>query len=268
MHQILSLLAEHGYILIFCVVLAEQVGLPIPAVPVLLGVGALAGTGGLPLIPAVVLGWIAALISDSLWYWLGRRRGASILRLLCRISLEPDSCVSNAKRSFAKLGGVSLVIAKFVPGLSTAAPPMAGVNGMPFWRFLLFDGAGSLLWVGAFLALGFAFHSQLETIAESVAAYGSGAGLIIALLLAAYIGFKLWQRQRFMRSLRTARIAPEDLFELLEAGEPLSIVDLRHSAEIEAAGVQLPGAIWFSRAELAERHLEIPRDRDVILYCS
>src|SRR6476659_10215051 len=145
MMNVLPFLMEHGYAVLFGCVLAEQAGLPIPATPVLIGIGAMAGLGRIPVLPAVVLSLVACALSDSMWYWLGRSRGRSVLRLLCAISLEPDSCVSSTQRTFRKWGAYSLLFAKFVPGLSTAAPPLAVVTGMPYWRFLASDGAGSIL---------------------------------------------------------------------------------------------------------------------------
>lgn len=268
MHDVLPFLLEHGYAVLFACVLAEQAGAPIPATPVLLGVGALAGLGRMPVSPAVLLALVACLISDSFWYWLGRRRGTSVLRLLCAISLEPDSCVNSTKRTFERLGASSLLFAKFVPGLSTAAPPMAGVTRMSYGRFLLADGVGSLIWSGAFLATGAFFRHEIENIGERIMAFGSRAGLVVVLALAAYIGYKFWQRQRFIRSLRVARISPEDVLSSIENGEAVTILDLRNKLEVEASGKLLPGAVWYDQAQLAENHLEIPRDRDIILYCS
>jgi membrane protein DedA with SNARE-associated domain len=268
MRNILAFLLQHGYAVLFGCVLAEQAGAPIPAVPVLLGVGALIGLGRLPLWPALLVSLAGCLISDSLWYWLGRRRGTSVLRILCAISLEPDSCVSTTKRTFSKLGSWSLLFAKFVPGLSTAAPPMSGVTKMPYWRFVLADSAGSLAWSGTFIAVGGIFRHEIEVIGESVMAFGSRAGLLVAVLLAIYIGLKLWQRERFLHSLRVARISAEAVHARLRDGERLIIVDLRDRAEMEATGKLLPGAVWYDRASLDRKALDIPRDRDVILYCS
>ncbi len=268
MHDVLPFLVEHGYAVLFGCVLAEQAGAPIPATPVLLGVGALAGLGRMPLWPAILLSLLACLLSDSVWYWLGRRRGASVLRLLCAISLEPDSCVSSTKKTFERLGASSLLFAKFVPGLSTAAPPMAGVTHMSYGRFLLADGAGSLIWSGAFLATGWLFRREIEGIGERIMAFGSRAGLVVALALAAYIAYKFWQRQRFIRSLRIARISPEDVLSSIENGDEVTILDLRSKLEVDSSGKLLPGAVWYDQARLAESHLEIPRDRDIILYCS
>ncbi len=269
MADFLPFLAQHGFAVLFVTVMAEQAGVPIPATPVLIGIGAMAGLGRVPLLPAVVLSVLACTLSDSFWYWLGRRRGASVLRLLCAISLEPDSCVNTTRRTFQKLGGYSLLFAKFVPGLSTAAPPMAGVTGMPYWRFLLADGTGSLLWSATFVAVGWIFRYQMGYVAERVLAFGSRAGLIFAVLLAVYVIFKFWQRQRFLRTLRVARVTAEDVLNRIRNGEDLTIIDLRDKLSVEASGELLPGAVWYDRELLlAGDTLSVPPDRDVILYCS
>jgi membrane protein DedA with SNARE-associated domain len=268
MRNILPFLLQHGYAVLFACVLAEQAGAPIPATPVLLGIGALAGLGRMPLLPAIFLALTACLISDSFWYWLGRRRGASILRLLCAISLEPDSCVSATKRTFERLGASSLLFAKFVPGLGTASTPMAGVRRMPYWQFVLADGAGAAIWSGAYFTLGWIFRHEVEAVGERVIGFGAQAGLSIVLLLGCYIGYKFWQRQRFLHSLRIARIHPDEVLARIEGGDEMTILDLRNRLEMEATGRVLPGAVWYDRAHLADTHLEIPRDRDIVLYCS
>lgn len=268
MRNILPFLLEHGYAVLFACILAEQAGIPVPAAPVLLGVGTLIGLERMSAGPAIALALAACLISDSLWYWLGRRRGSSVLRFLCAISLEPDSCVGNTKRWFSKTGAWSLVFAKFVPGLSTAAPPMSGVVRMPYWKFAVADSVGSVAWAGAFLGIGAAFRHQIEEVAELMAAFGSRAGLAAAILVVAYIGFKFWQRERFIRSLRVARITPEELMARLRDGAELSIVDLRHREDVESTGKLLPGAVWYDRSRLDSATLDVPRNHDVILYCS
>jgi len=143
MEEIISFLLRHGYWVVFAFVLAEQIGLPLPATPVLLAMGALAGLGRLSFLHAFALSVVASLIGDCLWYWLGRKRGYSVLNLLCRIALEPDSCVRRTENVFSRFGAGALLFAKFVPGLSTAAPPLAGLFRMPLWRFLLSDTAGA-----------------------------------------------------------------------------------------------------------------------------
>ena len=268
MKQLVEFLLKHGYSVVFVFVLAEQIGLPLPSTPILLAMGALAGLGRLSIVTALSVGVAASLIADSLWYWLGRKRGYSVLNLLCRIALEPDSCVRKTENVFARFGAGSLLFAKFVPGLSTAAPPLAGLFRMPLWRFWLADGAGAVLWVSAFSGVGFVFREQLEDVAQWAMGMGRWLGLLLVALLAVYILWHVWQRQRFLRKLRVARIAPEELLQKIEAGEHVMIVDLRSPMDVESEGHKLPGALQMAPEELEARHLEIPRDRDIILYCT
>ena len=268
MTETLQFLLRHGYTVLFVWVFVEQLGLPLPATPLLLAAGALAGAEHLNLALATIRPSVAALLADTLGYELGRRRGSQILQLLCRISLEPDSCVRRTQDVFARHGARSLLVAKFIPGLSTVAPPLAGIFRMRISRFLLFDGLGAFIWVGAFTGLGFLFRDQLERLA--VSAMGLGAWLvgILVVALAGYIGWKYVQRRRFLRELRIGRITPDELKQRLDLGEDVLIIDLRHSLDFEAEPVTIPGALQFSPDQLEQRHNQIPRDRDVVLYCT
>jgi membrane protein DedA with SNARE-associated domain len=268
MHGIIPFLLRHGYWVLFVNVFTEQAGLPIPAIPVLLAMGALAGLGNFSLAAALGLAVCAALASDLMWFRLGRVRGTSILNLLCRVSLEPDSCVSNTKTLFRKLGAVALLFAKFVPGLSTAAAPMAGLTRMPVLKFLAADIIGAGAWAATYLAIGDLFRNQLEEAAEWAGRMGSWLVLVLAILLAGYVAWKYWQRRRFIRDLRVARVTPEELMKMIESGKDLAVVDLRRSLEVEHDNSKLPGAIWIDLDELEKRQEEIPREKDVILYCS
>jgi membrane protein DedA with SNARE-associated domain len=214
---------------------------------------------------ALGLALAAAMIADTAWYLLGRTKGGSILRLLCRISLEPDSCVSSTQSWFRRLGGWALVVAKFFPGLGTVAAPMAGFSRMPVWQFLIADAAGGLLWGGTWISLGYVFRAQLEDVGVVALRLGGWLLVVMVGLAALWVGFKYWQRRRFMKSLRVARITPE---EVLERIDDVVILDLRTSTEVERDGMKLARARWFDRKELEERHQEIPRDRDVVLYCT
>ncbi len=264
----LQFLERHGYILLFGFVFVEQIGLPVPALPVLLAMGALTGTGRFSLGVALAVATSASLLSDLLWYEMGRRRGRSVLNLLCRISLEPDSCVRRTEHMFSATGASALLLAKFVPGLSTMATPLAGIVRMRLWRFILSDGLGAALWSGSFLTLGYLFRSQLERIAAPALRLGGWLVVLLAGGLAGYIGWKYIERRRFLRKLRIARITPQQLMEKLESGEAVVIVDLRHAIDLEGEGVMLPGALHMLPEELDRRHEEIPRDRDVVLYCT
>src|SRR5579862_1072115 len=268
MHAIVPFLLRHGYWVLFANVLAEQAGLPVPAIPVMLAMGALVGLGNFSFTGALAVALSAALASDLMWFRLGRVRGHSILNLLCRISLEPDSCVSNIQTVFRKFGPLALLFAKFVPGLNTAAAPMAGLTRMPLLKFLVADIAGAIAWSGSALGVGYLFRDQLERAAEQVGRMGSWLLVVLAILLAGYIAWKYYQRQRFIRELRVDRVTPEELMKMIEAGEDMAVVDLRRILEVEYDNQKLPGAIWIDLDELEEREQEIPRDKDVILYCS
>jgi membrane protein DedA with SNARE-associated domain len=268
MHRTLEFLLHHGYVVLLGWVFAEQVGLPLPAMPLLLAAGALAGTGHLSFFASLFCIMLAALAADSIWYQLGRRKGIKVLQLLCRISLEPDSCVRRTEGVFSKQGGRSLLLAKFLPGLSTVAPPLAGIFHMRLRRFLFFDAVGSLLWAGTFLGLGYVFSGQIERVAEHLASLGGWLLVLLLGALAAYIAYKFVTRQHFLRELRISRITVDELKEKLDSGEELVIVDLRHSLDFEADPKTIPGAFRMDSKELEEKNDRLPRDREVILYCT
>ena len=263
-----DVLAQYGYYVVFGTVLAEQIGLPIPAIPFLLAAGGLAGTGRLSTALVLALAGAASLAADTVWYSVGRRRGARVLGLLCRISLEPDSCVSRTQKIFAQHGARSLLVAKFIPGFSTIAPPLSGIVRMPLRQFLVFTGLGGVIWAGAFVAVGWLFSDQLEAIAEQVARFGSRSVAILAAAVAAYIAWKYVARQRFLRSIRIARITPEELKTRLDGGENIMVVDVRDQIDFDAEPSMIPGALHLRTDELDARHNEIPRGHEIVVYCT
>jgi len=268
MEDVTQFLIRHGGLVLFAVVFAEQVGLPIPAVPVLLAAGALAGAGKMNVAWAILLGFVACLIGDLIWYYLGRYRGRQVLGLLCRISLEPDSCVRRTEDFFIRHGMRSLIFAKFIPGLSTVTPALAGLFDVNIGRFFLYNGLGALLWTVAFVMPGYLFSNQLERVAAHAARFGSSAVVLVAALLALYVMYKYIHRRRLLRELRIARISVDELKQMMDAGCDLVIVDLRQRLDVEVDPYTIPGAIRMAVEELEQRHHEIPRDRDVILFCA
>ena len=265
----MAFVERHGYLLVFGWVLAEQLGVPVPSVPLLLAVGAIAAAGGLNPWVAVGLAVVASVAADGAWYELGRRRGSQVLRFLCKVSLQPDSCVRRTEGTFEKYGASSLLLAKFVPGLNTAAPPMAGATRMPFARFALFDAGGALLWSGAAVLAGFVFASQIDELASMLMRVGNSAGiLLLVAAFAAYVVEKMAARRQFRKQLAKDRISPEELRRKLDAGEALTIVDLRHPLDFLPDPRVLPGALRMPTEELEERIGEIPRDREIIVYCT
>jgi membrane protein DedA with SNARE-associated domain len=268
MNGLLQFLLRHGYLVVLVWVFTEQLGLPVPSIPLLLAAGALAGIGRMNFFAVAAIAVLAALASDVLWYQLGRNKGAKVLHFLCRISLEPDSCVRNTEAMFARHGAKSLLAAKFIPGLNTAAPPLAGIFQMNWGRFLLFDGLGATLWVCTFLGLGYAFSGQLERIGDQAVKLGGGLLVLLVGVLGAYLLWKFIYRQRFLRELRIARITAEELKNRVDAGEDVVIVDLRHSLEFEADPETIPGALHLDAGDLEKDDAKIPRGRDIVLYCT
>ncbi len=268
MRELSHFLLRHGYGVLFGSVLVEQAGIPIPAVPVLLVMGALIAQRQFSFLAAWTICSLAAFIGDSIWYILGRYRGASILKLLCRISLEPDSCISGAKSTFSRWGAATLLFAKFVPGLGAFAPTMAGWTRVPLLRVVVVDLAGGLLWSSAYLILGFVFQAELEDVGRFLGRTGGWLFVLVLLLFALWLGWKLLQRRRFIHGLRVARIQPEELMEMILSNEPPAIVDLRHAIEVEADPARIPGAVRIDFDRFDEQASRIPTGREIILYCS
>jgi membrane protein DedA with SNARE-associated domain len=263
-----TLLLRHGYSFLFGYIFAVQVGIPVPADPLLLIMGAMAGDHRYSLHVSLSLAVIAALLGDYFWYELGRWRGRSILGALCKISLEPDTCVRKTEMGFTRRGAWTLLFAKFIPGMSLVSMPLAGAICMERWRFLLADAAGCTLWATAYLIAGYTFHRQVDSLIGRLGLFGQRAGLVALVLVAAYIGLKYFQRWRFRRQTRLNRIMPHAALELLNSGRPVTVVDLRNRIEIEQDGLKIRGAVVVRSEDLELRSHEIPDDREVILYCT
>lgn len=258
---------RHGYLWLFLAALLERLGLPLLVTPVMVAAGAVAGIGDLSLVGVILVAVVASEIGDLVWYELGRLQGSSVLRLLCKISLEPDSCVRRSEDAFARHTTTSLLSSKFVPGVGRLAGPVAGMSGMGRGRFLLINALGSLLWAGVFALVGYipARKLPIDVLLEET------AGWLLALLLVALVANivrKYVQRQRFIRSLRVSRMTVEELKAAIDRGERPFVVDLRHRLEFLVNPRTVSTAVRISPDELPLRHAEIPRDREVVLYCT
>jgi len=268
MNETLEFLVRHGATVLFVAVFVDQMGVPLPAVPWLLAAGALAGAGKMNWVAALSAATFGSLSADMIWFYLGRYRGQRVLNLLCRISLEPDSCVRRTENLFTRYGMRGVVVAKFIPGLSTLLPPLAGNAGVSTSRFVFFDGLSSLLYGGGFMLAGVLFSHQLQQLINALGGLGRSALGVVAGLVALYIGYKYFQRQRLLKELRMARITVDELHQRQEAGENPIILDLRSQIELEQDPSLIRGALRMTMDEVQHRHQEIPRDRDIILYCS
>lgn len=258
----------YGYLLLFGWMLVEQLGVPLPATPLLVAAGALSASRQLNFGLALAAGVAGSLVADSTWYFVGRKYGHYVLRLICKLSLEPTVCVRRTQDSFGRRRRQTLLVAKFIPALAMLAAPVAALNGMGFGEFVVYDGMGVALWVTTVLAVG-RFCCDLLKRDPGLLSWAGRFWLV--LLLLAVAGFVLWRiarRRMFMKELAAARVEPEELKRQLDAGESVFIVDLRHPLELLPDPFTLPGAVHFSPDTLTARHSEIPRDRDIVLYCT
>lgn len=267
MANLTDLLREYGVLIVFLTVLVEQIGLPIPAYPVLIVAGALAVDGPLHGPLALAFALLACLISDYFWFRAGRAYGKRILRVLCRISLNPDVCVSQTEDNFARYGAKSLIVAKFIPGFNTVAPPLAGAMGTTTPRFLAYTLAGGLLWSGTGLAIGGYFHTSVDEVLEVLSTMGSTALSVLGLLLAAFVLLKYLERRRLQRGLQLERVSIGELAELIEQGHDPLLVDAR-SATAQQLEAPIPGAVLFHGTPLAELVAGLDKDRHIVVYCS
>jgi membrane protein DedA with SNARE-associated domain/rhodanese-related sulfurtransferase len=268
MNEATLFLIRYGPLLVFTVVFLDQMGVPLPAIPWVLAAGALSATGKFSALLGLGITVLACLLADTFWFYLGRYRGHRVLDFLCRVALEPDSCVRRMQNAFTRYGLRGLLVAKFLPGLSTVAAPLAGMAGVTVGRFLLADGFGALLYGACFIYLGYLFSSHIYQIAAALAGVGGGLLSLVIGLGVIYIGLKLWQRRRIRRELRVARITAADLRRRQDAGEDLVILDLRPAAELTLDPYSIPGALHWGVDEVKKRYCEFPRDREVIVYCS
>jgi membrane protein DedA with SNARE-associated domain/rhodanese-related sulfurtransferase len=265
---LLELVARQGLLIVFLNVFLHESGIPLPAEPTLLVAGSLAASG-LPGLPALVgVALLAVLIPNIAWYLIGRRFGGRVLALLCRMSLSPDSCVTSTQNAFARWGGASLVAAKFIPGFSIVAPPLAGAARMRFSSFLVYDLLGALLWAGACLGAGFVFHRQIVAVLAAVDGSEAWiAGTVVA-VIGGYLAWKIWRRRRGLDDQRLVRISVEDLKRLVDEGHGPVVIDVRNSVGLKLDPYRIPGAMPFDPAALQETVAKLPAGREVVVYCT
>ncbi len=264
----LEFFIHHAYLVLFGWIIAEQIGLPIPSAPLLLTAGTLTATHTLSL-PLILLSAVAAcLVSDSVWYFMGARFGGGMVRLVCKLSFESATCVRRTGDFFQRYGARAMLVAKFIPGLGAVAAPIAGQSKMPYPTFLIWDAAGAVLWSGSIALVGRFFGDVLKRHPEALSTVGHFAGILFVLLLVSFFCYRLYRQRAFLRQIRGAKIEPEELKALLDAGQDVYIVDLRHPLDYLPDPRRLPGAVLYKPDTLVADGASIPRDRDVVLYCT
>lgn len=267
-HELVDLISRYGVALVFLSVLVEQIGLPVPAVPILVVAGSLAAVGQMGL-PGILLAALAAcVLSDVAWYLAGRYWGSRALRVLCWISLSPDSCVHQSELRFERWRGKVLVFAKFVPGLSLVAPPLVGALGLRWRAFLLFDCLGALLWAVLFIALGYVFAPQVDQLLLDLSSFGKVAVAVVVVAIALYIGFRAWQRWRLRVLLRMPRITAEQLQQERANDNAPIVIDVRSETSRQLDPRYIRGALLACAERVGEAVRGIPHDRPLAIYCS
>ena len=267
MSHLITLIEHYGLALVFVNVLLLQAGFPVPAYPTLIVTGALAARAPYTLAGLLATAVAASVIADIGWYMIGRRLGGRVLRTLCRISLSPDSCVRQTESIFTRWGARSLTVAKFVPGFASVATAMAGIVRLSPWRFLVFDAIGAALWSGVAIALGYLFRNAVNDVLDVLSAMGRYGLMVIVSAFVIYVVVKWVQRQRFIRQLKMDRVTVQELRDLVDAGTPTTVIDVRSKLSQSVTG-RIPGAITVDVTNMKLELLAIPPTNEVIVYCA
>lgn len=266
MHLLLSLIEQYGLWLVFAAVLIEQLGVPIPAYPVLIVTGAVSARGDYTVAAVIAVAVIACVIADLVWYYAGARLGRGVLRLMCRVSLSPDSCVRRTETIYEKWGAPSLMVAKFVPGFAAVATAMAGVVRTRIGSFVVFDAIGALLWASVGVLIGWQFRDAINDVLDTLNAAGRVGLIVIVLAFALFVVVKAWRRYAFRRQLRMARVSVDELNRMLAEGKPPLVVDVRTSNSRRDGAI--PGSTWVDMHALDSSLDELPIADEVIVYCA
>ncbi len=268
MRELIDLLIAHGVLLVFLVTLAARVGLPLPAAPMLVVVGGLAAEGQLSGMASLAVAVLANIAGDVIWFVAGRRHGYRVMKLLCRISLSPDACVRQSEDLILRWGGQALLAAKFLPGVSVMAAPMAGALGFGWGRFIAYDFVAGLLWSATFLLLGLMLSDQIQQVLDMLAGAGFVALAALALLLVGLILRRLWQRRRFSRRILGGRITVAEAAALQDSGGAPVFIDVRAAGAHAVDPRHIAGALLIDIEQLKRQAASLPRDRDLVLYCN
>jgi membrane protein DedA with SNARE-associated domain/rhodanese-related sulfurtransferase len=262
------LIRDFGLVVVFVAVFAEGLGLPIPSFAfVLVAAGSLYESGRASPVEVILVAFAAGLLADLFWYWAGRRFGYRLLGLLCRISISPDSCVQRTESVFARWGSSTLIIARFVPGLSVVAQPLAGAVRQAWRSFLIFDSLGLMIWVGSAVALGVIFSSAVDDVLDTLSQYGIRGAFMVAAALLLYVFYRIAQRQLFIRRLRMNRITVHELDELIREGKAPMILDVRPE-EVQALHGVIPGAVAISKETLHKLPALTEGVAEIVVYCA
>jgi membrane protein DedA with SNARE-associated domain/rhodanese-related sulfurtransferase len=266
MEHLIDFVQLRGLTTLFVVLFLKRMGVPLPALPFLLVAGAQGADDGLYALEALAVATAAVVLADTAWFLAGRRYGRVMLGLMCRISISPETCIRRSEVGFARRGTITVLAAKFVPGVSGVTPPLAGALGMRTSSFMLLNLAGTVLWVGSALAVGLVFHAQVGSVVRWLQDMGNAALPYVVAAFALYILWLLARRLMIHRAVSKApRIAPVALAERLARGEPLVLVDVRGAGTPQ--GERIPGAVFASARDTLDSLPSLPPDAELVTYC-
>jgi membrane protein DedA with SNARE-associated domain/rhodanese-related sulfurtransferase len=261
---------DFGYAGVFVCVFLEQAGVPLPAFPALLAAGALVAAGTLSLPACLIIAVVAGLAADNIWYGIGRCKGTHVLHLMCRLSWKPDGCVGRTKGLFSQHGSKTLVFAKFVPGLSVLAPPLAGITRVPFPRFILYDGVGTIIWALPPILVGAYFQKSYQALASQATSMMVYLPWICGTMILAVLAWRYVNRRLYLVALREGlrgAINPEELRRMMEEGRDLLVLDIRDEYEARANPRTIANSRWIPYPTLLKRIGELPPDKPIVVFC-
>jgi membrane protein DedA with SNARE-associated domain/rhodanese-related sulfurtransferase len=262
MESLLHIVEVYGLWVVFFSVLLDQGGLPVPAYPAIIVTSALATDSSQPLLPILGVAILGAVVADLIWFAGGRRYGASLLRLVCKVSLSPESCIGQTRRVYGRWGTPSLIVAKYIPGFAAVATTLAGETGTTLKRFVFYDSIGAALWATGAILLGTVFHNAVDAVLDELARYGQYALIMLLVVVGLFVAGKWWRRRRFLLQIRMARIAPAELSALLRSDARPTVLDVRTLDRRIASG-WIPDSIPAPDVS----GLELPRETVIVTYC-
>jgi membrane protein DedA with SNARE-associated domain len=270
MNDLLWLISHHGYLILAVVCLAEAVGLPLPAALAILTAGAVTAYGDLHLYFVIGVGVLAMIFGDVILYFMGRVSGWALLGFLCRLSANPETCILRSAEYFYRRGKQTLLFAKFIPGINTMSPPLAGSMKMRLGDFLQFDVLGAIFYVGAYAIAGYLFSDALRAITRGLRSAGFAAEVIFGLGLAAYAVYRIWLYRKYRLLDVIPRIQAEELAQRLASGaaQKMLIADVRSHGYYDADSERIAGSIRIEPNNLVEEIKNLPKDQEIYLYCT
>ena len=270
MEELLPLISRHGYALLAAICFAEAVGMPLPAALALLTAGAVAAFGKLHYYSVIGVGFVSFLGGDLLLFFLGKATGWTLLGWLCRVSMNPESCILRSAEYFYRRGKQTLLFAKFLPGINTMSPPLAGSMKMPLAQFLIYDALGALLYVGAYSLAGFVFSDALRAITRGIRSAGFAVEIVLGMGVIAYIGYRVWLYRKYRFLNMAPRVPVEEVARRLQAHEAQNVIvaDVRSHGYYDTDSERIAGSVRLEPNRLEDEIKNLPRDQEIYLYCT